>query len=371
MKRFKGFTLALAVILFSATLPLGAEAHYLGFTTEHSGVAAGEYYYVKLSFTHEFMKSQWGYMPGMIPEQPFVLSPEEFATRINVFMRYANGSVSKVTGFKGKTESGTTKQVVDMAGTMKEIKRAHVGAEVRVEKEGTAVLFAKYPMNVSMLLPYDAAMQISQSFGVTIPDEWVITSGDKKLVAYPEAATMSAKLILNAENDGASLKRVLGDEYLEIVPLRDASDIRVGQEAKFKVFLNGKPLAGAEIEWADTKSETVTIPMSENGEGDENLQELKDKTDSEGVFNFTPRNAGLLGLGVEAEADGKKYATTLILDVQSAAHSEGSASGGGCDTGFGALALLLAGFTLKFGQPSSHTSQRQRRSFAWGSLLTP
>lgn len=342
MKQFKGFVLTLTAALLFAAFPQGAEAHYFGFTTERSEIAVGENYDVKLSFTHEFMKSQWGYMPGMIPEQPFVLSPEEFAAGVDVSMRYADGSTVKVSGFAGKTESGTTKQVVDMTGAIKEIKRAHVGAQVKVEKEGTAVLFAKFPMSVKMLLPYEVAMQISQSTGMPIPAEWVITSGDKKLIAYPQAATMSAKQILNAKNDGASLKRVLGDEYLEIVPLQDASDMRVGKEAKFKVFLNGKPLADAKIEWADTKSKTVTIPMSEEGEGDENLRELEGKTDSEGVFSFTPPNAGLLGFGVEAKVGEKGYATTLIVDVPSGSHS--GSSSGGCDAGFGVLALVFSCF---------------------------
>ena len=309
MKRFKRFVFAVALMLFSATLPLGAEAHYLAFVPNTSNVSVGSEFDVKLSFTHEFVKAQWGTAPGM--------SVEALEALIQPKLMYSDGSTVNITGFTEKKEPGTTTQMIDDKGTVRVIDRSSITSRIKIAKSGTAILSAKGNMAMGQFKMW-----------------------------------MSAKHVLNAAEDGMSTKRVLGDETIEIVPMQSVNSLSVGQPAKFKVYLNGKPLVGADIEWADALSKTVIkLPPAEPmGEGDENLEELGSKTDSEGAFSFTPRTAGLFGLGVKhmtKEGDYTlAYMSSIILDARGGSQGHGSSGGGssGCDAGFGALAVVLAGF---------------------------
>ncbi|MDR3231151.1 MAG: DUF4198 domain-containing protein [Synergistaceae bacterium] len=146
-----------------------------------------------------------------------------------------------------------------------------------------------------------------------------------------------SKQILNAESDGWS-KHAVGED-MEIVPLSDIADARVGDTIKFKVLLNDEPLAGARVEWADPAS---AVYYDEEEDGYSNLQYLPDPTDNDGIFSYTITHAGLNALAIENED--AATSCSLIFDAKDAA----GGSGGGCNAGFGASALICLPAFLAF-----------------------
>jgi uncharacterized GH25 family protein len=282
----------IAVFLFGFTLMAGhsAEAHFLSVITDSSTVAVGESYRVNLSFTHVLPKTaQFGAQTPLI-----AATNVEFGAKY----LYKDGTSTLFPAFsEGETMNSSS---------------------ARVEKAGTVLLSTRCSM--------------------------IMFGGNDEYPNIPVKAF--SKQILNAESDGWS-KHAVG-EAMEIVPQSDTADAKVGDTIKFKALLNGAPLAGATVEWADPASALYEDP-DEGGEA--NLQDLPAPTGNDGIFSYTITHAGLNALAIAHadEGSGTNYACSLIFDAKA---GTGSDNGGGCNAGFGAsfltgLPLLLASFLKK------------------------
>ena len=293
---------AIFVMLFSLLCVVSAEAHFLSIfpDTKIHKVAVGSTYEAKLSFTEAFLNAEVGWASADIFSARFV---------------YKDGTETNFPTFERHFVS------VDIKSGDQTITRRqndYLNSQAKLEKTGTVILDAR---------------------------------GD---LAPQMAYKGYSKQILNAQRDGTSTKRVGGDGVLEIVPLSDVADFAPGKTVAFKVFLKGQPLKGAEIEWADEKSPVVRPKRPDGRLGSpENTTKIA-VTDENGIFSFTLKNAGYNCFGLMPGfpvGDKKKewFASTLILDVPTSAAQEGTkSSGGGCDAGYGGLALALAAaFLLK------------------------
>jgi uncharacterized GH25 family protein len=261
--------------LFGFTLAAGhpAEAHFLSVITDSSAAAVGETHRVDLSFTHVLpFTAQFGAQVPLIAATDIVFGAKYL---------YKDGTSTSFPAFsEGETMNSSS---------------------ALLEKEGTVLLSAKCDMTM---------------FGgnTDIPDITV---------------KAFSKQILNTMSDGWSAHTV--GEDMEIVPQSDIADAKVGDTIKFKVILNGTPLPGAAVEWADSASELYEDP--EEG-GDANLQDLPDLTGSDGTFSYTITHAGLNALAIaHADENSVNYACSLIFGAKSADTS----SGGGCNSGAAGL----------------------------------
>ncbi len=291
------------VMLFSLLCVVSAEAHFLSIfpDTKIHKVAVGSTYEARLSFTEAFLNAEVG---GRA-------SADIYSARF----LYDDGTETNFPTFERHFVSVDIKSG-DQTITRRQNDYLH--SQAKLEKTGTVILDAR-----GDLAPRTAYMGYS-------------------------------KQILNVRRDGASTKRVGGDGVLEIVPLSDVADFAPGKTVAFKVFLKGQPLKGAEIEWADEKSPVVRPKRPDGRLGSpENTTKIA-VTDENGIFSFTLKNAGYNCFGLMPGfpvGDKKKewFASTLILDVPaSAAQERTKSSGGGCNAGYGGLALALAAaFLLK------------------------
>ncbi len=274
-----------------------AEAHYFSVIPTASKATVGSSHPAILSFTHIFTEAQ-------MSASYFGLDASIFSAKYH----YNNGAKIQLPAFQDYDDPNGTA----MTGFDSYISLG------KVERNGTVILEAGVELPMGPETKY---------FGHT-------------------------KQILNAEAYGFSMTTlgengILGEDMVEIVPMTDLAKAFVGQSLQFKILFRGQPLANAEIEWADEKSEVF-----EGDEGPENLQSLG-TSDAEGVFSFSPQNQGLSFLAVmhSVPATGgtpmSYYSGSLIFNVQ----SPSSGSGGGCNAGVGSgasafLLLPLLGFAL-------------------------
>lgn len=160
----------------------------------------------------------------------------------------------------------------------------------KVEKEGTVVVTTRLDFN----------------------------SGKRPTIAF-------AKTFLNRAADGATTRRVAGDDVLEIVPADDVASVAKNDTVKVQVFLRGKPLAGAEV------SATYDgAPRAGQGDEPDNNEYLHVKTDADGKASFTMDREGTWVIGVEyideafdpqnpayTPSNGARYRGTLLFPVVS------------------------------------------------------
>ena len=299
-KKSRLHVLLLFGVLFSFGFCLEAEraeAHYFSVIPTASKVTVGSSHPAVLSFTHIFTESQMsaGY---------FGLDASIFSANYH----YKDGTKMSLPAFQDYNDPNGTA----MTGFDAYISLA------KIDRSGSVILEA------GVELPMGPEMQY---FGHT-------------------------KQILNAEPDGFSMTAlgangILGEDMVEIVPMIDLAGVTIGRPLQFKILFRGQPLANAEIEWADEKSEVF-----EGEEGPENLQSLG-TSDAEGMFEFTPRNEGLSFLAVmhPVSATGgtpmSYYSGSLIFGVQ----APSTGGGGGCNAGIGSgasvlLSIPLFGFVL-------------------------
>jgi uncharacterized GH25 family protein len=260
-----------------------AEAHFLSIITDSSTVAVGESHQVNLSFTHVLPKTaQFG------AQTPLIAATD---IKFGAKYLYKDGTSTSLPAFsEGETMNSSS---------------------AIIEKAGTVLLSTKCSMTM---------------FG-----------GNDEYPNIPVKAF--SKQILNAGSDGWS-KHAVGEE-MEIVPQSDTADAKVGDTIKFKVVLNGAPLAGATVEWADSASKLYEDP--DEG-GDANLQDLPDPTGSDGIFSYTITHAGLNALAIaHADDGGTNYACSLIFNAKATAVSDNSS---GCNAG--SSVSLLTGLSIFF-----------------------
>ena len=112
---------------------------------------------------------------------------------------------------------------------------------------------------------------------------------------FPDAQScglysMSGKSFVIIDDDGAFATKPLGKGY-EITPLASPNDIKVGELAKFRVTLDGKPVAEAKV---------VGSPAGFNSEEVE-IEAFYAETDKNGEFSFRALKPGLWYLSSEVE----------------------------------------------------------------------
>jgi uncharacterized GH25 family protein len=96
---------------------------------------------------------------------------------------------------------------------------------------------------------------------------------------------MFAKAIAVVGEGGDKVPAKLG-HTLEIVPVTEAGDLRLDQTARFQVLFRGQPLAGAKVY-------ATCVATNPDGSPSSTLE-----TNSEGVVELTPSDAGTWVLGV-------------------------------------------------------------------------
>lgn len=296
--RFRVLVLLGALFSFGFCLEAGrAEAHYFSVIPTASKVTVGSSHPAVLSFTHIFTEAQ-------MSASYFGLDASIFSAKYH----YKDGA---------KIQLPTFQDYDDPNGTAMTGFDSYISLG-KIDRSGSVILEA----------------------GVELP-----MGPEMRYIGH-------TKQILNAEADEFSMTAlgadgILGENMVEIVPMTDLAKAFVGQSLQFKILFGGQPLANAEIEWADEKSEVF-----EGDEGPENLQALG-TSNAEGIFEFAPRNEGLSFLAVmhSVPATGgtpmSYYSGSLIFGVQ----VPSTGGGGGCNAGIGSgasvlLAIPLLGFVL-------------------------
>jgi len=128
--------------------------------------------------------------------------------------------------------------------------------------------------------------------GTYKPTYWTKKADGKWAMAktradFPDAQScglysMSGKSFVIIDDDGAFATKPLGKGY-EITPLASPNDIKVGELAKFRVTLDGKPVAEAKV---------VGSPAGFNSEEVE-IEAFYAETDKNGEFSFRALKPGL------------------------------------------------------------------------------
>ena len=136
--------------------------------------------------------------------------------------------------------------------------------------------------------------------GTYKPTYWTKKADGKWAMAktradFPDAQScglysMSGKSFVIIDDDGAFATKPLGKGY-EITPLASPNNIKVGELAKFRVTLDGKPVAEAKV---------VGSPAGFNSEEVE-IEAFYAETDKNGEFSFRALKPGLWYLSSEVE----------------------------------------------------------------------
>jgi uncharacterized GH25 family protein len=296
--------LTLAICLKTSS----ADAHFFSVIPESDNLnwSVGNFYTAVLSYTEIFPSAQVG--PSSISGTEIDFSAKFFytdgeETAFSPFQKSYNNAEDADNGDKPLAEGGGREVYISRA---------------RLEKEGTAILAARSYLKMMGMIP---------------------------VIGY-------SKQIMNATNDEFSKTAVGAGEVLEIVPLSDLADARVGTPIQFKAILKENPLQDATVEWADSASE---VEEGESFATNKNITELAEHTDENGIFTFTPAHPGMNWLAIQAQ-DGSGmdpfYMSTLIFTAkeqeqeppgQEPPEQEPVDNGGGCNTGMGTFALLGLG----------------------------
>lgn len=315
LSKVKRSFLLLSAFLVSACFSMPAEAHYFSIIARSANAPVGENYQIMLSFTHSFSEAQFN-------GEMFGLGAEIASGNLH----FSDGTSAAFPAFSDHD---------DPNGTEIEFLK-NLAPDHPLYDADLAALYALMTGNDSFVSSHALDKE-----GTVIADGIVV---DMPMMG----ATYNAysKLILNAQSDGFSMTKTAPAGMVEIVPLSDLGEAYVGEEITFQVLFDGVPVADAVLEWADEATETTIGP-----EGNEKLNELDSVSDKDGIFAFTPENAGLQFLGVMIATPDGYASSTLIFstaaDGASAPYS--SDSSGSCNTAsFGGILMLACIAALPF-----------------------
>ncbi len=204
--------------------------------------------------------------------------------------------------------------VVDMSGTI----FFADGSKTVIESSGFTPVNTKNPANT------DPISADANAVVLKIEKEGTAVAALRLDFNSKNRPTSSfAKTFINRTSDGMAMKRLGGDEVLEIVMLDDVSSVKRDDTVRAQVFLRGKPLSNAVI------SATYDgAPRRVDSDEPDNNEYLYADSNADGKVSFTMDRAGIWVIGVEyidetfdpknpayTENKGVRYRGTVLFPV--------------------------------------------------------
>ncbi len=206
----KHFTAGRTLVAVALLLPIAAQAHKPWLAPSKTTLSVG----------------QWVTVDAGVATQPFVRDHNALALDNMVITAPDGSTVQPENPSKGKLRSSFDLQL-QQAGTYK-IAFVNSNVSASWEEDGKN---KRWPPRGT---PFTA-----EGFAKEVPKK------AKNLKVTQMSSTLATYVTAGAPNDGA-LKPV--GKGLELVPVTAFTDLYVGEEATFKLLLDGKPASGVEVE---------------------------------------------------------------------------------------------------------------------------